>query len=107
MAQPKTHTSHAERQAAYRQRCQEAVRQRLQEKGLPALPPISTMPGVTRWRKAIASATTLLSMVSDEMETYHGDRSADWQESDRGESFSACLEAVTEARDAVAELTIS
>jgi len=104
MPQRKMHASHAHRQAAYRKRCLEAQQRQLQEKGLPALPAIPTVPGTPRWRLAIAKATELLSMVAQEMEGYFGDRSQEWQESERGENFQERLEAISEARDAVAEL---
>ena len=104
MPQRKIHASHAHRQTAYRKRCLEAQQRQLQEKGLPALPAIPTVPGTPRWRLAIAKATELLSMVAQEMEGYFGDRSQEWQESERGENFQERLEAISEARDAVAEL---
>jgi hypothetical protein len=105
MPQPKVHPSHAHRQAAYRRRCQEAARQQLKEKALPALPTISTIPGIARWRQAVANATQLLSATVQEMETYYDDRSEEWQESERGEDFRERLDTLCEARDALAELT--
>jgi hypothetical protein len=106
MPQPKVHSSHAERQAAYRRRCAAARERQLKEKGLPSLPSISTIPGTNRWRQAIQSATDLLGSVVTEMEEYFDDRSEPWQDGDRGERFHECLDAVTDARDAVADLTI-
>jgi hypothetical protein len=105
MPQRKIHTSHAHRQAAYRQRCLQAQQLQLQEKGLPALPAIPSVPGTQRWRLAIAKATELLSMVAQEMGSYFNDRSEEWQESERGESFQERLDALCEARDMVDELT--
>ena len=104
MPQRKMHASHAHRHAAYRKRCLEGQQRQLQEKGLPALPAIPTVPGTPRWRLAIAKATELLSMVAQEMEGYFGDRSQEWQESERGENFQERLEAISEARDAVARM---
>jgi len=105
MPQAKVHTSHAERQAAYRRRCAHARERQLKEKGLPSLPALSTIPGTTRWRQAVQSATDLLGAVVTEMEEYFDDRSERWQDGDRGERFKECLEAITDARDAVADLT--
>jgi hypothetical protein len=104
MPQRKMHASHAHRQAAYRRRCEEARRQLLQEKGLPALPAIATMPGTPRWRQAIANAVNLLTMVGDEMEAYFDDRLEEWQESERGDTFRDRIDALCEARDMVADL---
>jgi len=106
MPQPRQYGSPAERQAAYRKRCQEAIKQQQREKGLPALPSISTMAGTPRWRQAIASATSLLSMVVSQMEEYWSARSEAWRDGDRGESFQESLEAVSGARDLVADLTL-
>ena len=107
MPQRKIHASHAHRQAAYHRRCQEARRKQLQEKGLPALPALPAMPGTARWKQAIDNATELLSIVGTEMETYFDDRSEQWQEGDRGQAFRERLDALYEARDTVAELTIA
>ncbi len=104
MPQSKLYASHAQRQAAYRRRCREATETQLRNKGLPALPAISTIPGATRWRQAITNATVPLSMVAEEMESYFDDRSEAWQESDKGETFREHLDAICEARDMVADL---
>jgi hypothetical protein len=45
-------------------------------------------------------------MAAEEMETYYDDRSEEWQEGDRGESFRECLDELCEARDSVADLTV-
>jgi len=107
MPQRRVHASNAHRQAAYHRRRQEAIRRQRQEKGLPASPTISTMPGTARWRQALANAADLLSMVVDEMESYFDDRSEEWQEGERGDSFRERIEALCEARDAVADLSLT
>ena len=84
MPQPKVHESHAQRQAAYRRRCQEARSRQLQEKGLPDLPAISDIPGTARWRQAAESAARLLALVEDEMQAYYNDRSEAWLSRPRG-----------------------
>jgi hypothetical protein len=105
MPQPKIYGSHAQRQAVYRQRCQEARRRQLQEKGLPELPAISTIPGETRWRQAIANAGQLLALVEQEMQAYYDERSEAWLESDRGQDFQERIEAVSEAKQSVEDLS--
>jgi hypothetical protein len=101
MPQRKTYASHAQRQAAYRRRCQEARRIQLQEKGLPELPAISNFPGTARWKQAIASAVKLLSLVEEEMQSYYDDRSEAWLESERADEFQERIEAIAEARQFV------
>lgn len=94
MSQPRKYISAAARQAAYRLRCQQAQIQQLQQKGLPPLPPIATVPGGVRWRAAIQLAQTLLRQVSQEMSDYYDARSEAWQESERGEAFTERQEAL-------------
>jgi hypothetical protein len=65
------------------------------------------MPGTARWRQAVANALDLLSMVVDEMDSYFGDRSEQWQESERGDSFRERIDALCEARDAVADWSLT
>jgi len=105
MPQPKIYASHAHRQAAYHQRREEARRLQLQERGLPALPAIPTMPGAARWNQSIASAMGMLSTVAQEMQSYFDGRSEEWQEGDRGQAFQERLDAIGAAKDEVAELT--
>jgi hypothetical protein len=106
MPQPKVYASCAARQAAYRQRCQEARRQQLQEERLPAMPALPTIPGRARWRQTVANAIGLLSMVTEEMAAYFNDRSEAWQESDKGEEFCERLDALCEARDTITECAL-
>ena len=94
MSQSRKYASSAERQAAYRARCQEAQRQQLQAKGLPALPMLPTVAGWPRWRAALQSAQSLLQQVSAEMSDYYDARSETWQESERGEEFRERQEAL-------------
>jgi len=67
MPQPRKHESQAQRQAAYQQRQREALKNLLQQKGLPALPAVPTIPGAARWRRAIEYAAKFLAIVEDEM----------------------------------------
>lgn len=107
MPQPRKYNSHAERQAAYQRRRQEALQRQLQEKGLPAGPPLPAMPGTARWQCAIQKAVLFLATVAQEMESYYDDRSDAWRESDRGDVFQARLEAVQEAKSVVEDLLIA
>lgn len=79
MPTPKKHVNAAARQAAYRKRKAEARRLELQKKGLPALPLVPNFPGEARWKKMLAEAAALLSMVVEEREAYFDDRSEEWQ----------------------------
>lgn len=97
MPQPRIHASHAQRQAAYHKRCQEARKRQLEEKGLPALPALPTVPGAARWKQCVANATQLLNIVANEMETYFDERSEIWQESEKADDFQKRLDAVHEA----------
>jgi hypothetical protein len=100
MPQPKKYGSAAARQAAYRQRCEQARLGTLTGKGLPALPVIATMPGWSRWNASFASAQELIAGTLGEMQAYFDARSDSWQDGDRGEEHQekiASVEAVLEA----------
>jgi hypothetical protein len=62
------------------------------------------MPGTVRWRQAVAQAHGLLAMVEREMEDYFSDRTEEWQDGERGESFQERIDALTEAKDMVEAL---
>jgi hypothetical protein len=101
MSQPRKYASAAERQAAFRDRRATAWKTQMQAKGLPALPPITTMPGTVRWRGAIRTAHGLLAMVCDEMQTYIDERSEQWHESDQAQELQEKLSGIEEIRDAL------
>jgi hypothetical protein len=101
MPTPRKHKDAAACQAAYRKRQAEARRLEMKRKGLPDLPPISSMPGERRWWVMLSEATALVQMVVDERETYKDDRSEEWQESDRGEEFQERTTTVQEALEAL------
>ena len=94
MPQPRKHENPARRQAAYRARLETARRLQLRERGLPALPTISTMPGRIRWNAMFRHAEHLLCNAQAEMADYFDDRSETWQESDRGQEHQERLAAV-------------
>jgi hypothetical protein len=107
MPTPKKHANAAARNAAYRRRQEEARRQELLRKGLPPLPMVSTIPGEARWKKILAEAGALLSMVVDEREAYFDDRSDEWQESDKGDAFQERSDAITNILDGLDDLALS
>ena len=99
MPQPAKYPNPAARQAAYRARREPAVRDQAQQRGLPALPPLPTMPGTARWNAALTLAHRLVEEVSEQMQTYFDERSLTWQEGERAQEFTARLQAVEEARE--------
>ena len=96
MAQERKHANPAQRQAAYRKRCEAARQQQLSVRGLPPLPVIATLPGQTRWSAALSSAQALVIQVSTEMQHYYDERTETWQESERGAQFQERLDAIEE-----------
>jgi hypothetical protein len=84
MPQPRLYSSHAQRQAAYRQRQQQARQQGQEQRGLPPLPTMSTLPGDARWNAALEQVRLLLEQVCQEMEDYYDERTKRWKDSDRG-----------------------
>jgi hypothetical protein len=92
MPQPRQHADHAARQRAYRARQAAARREELQAKGLPAAPPIATLPSRTRWQALVAQARLALETARDEMQTYYDDRSAAWQEGERAATLQEHLD---------------
>lgn len=106
MPQLKKHDSPAARQAAYHKRSEQARREQLSAKGLPATPAIPTMPGYPRWRCAIEQARLLVDMVHTEMEDYADQRSEQWQETERAETLQQQMEDVSEARDKLDDIQL-
>jgi hypothetical protein len=91
----------AARQQRFRRRQAEARRAEQQAKGLPPLPAVPTMPGNARWSGMIAQARTLLSEAVIEMQSYHDDRSEQWQDSAKAEDLLAKMECLQESMDAL------
>jgi hypothetical protein len=96
MPQVRRYHSSAERQAAYRERQVQARREQLQQKGLPLLPALPTVPGHARWRALLERGQWALEQMVEEMDAYAADRSPQWQDSERGEEFIEHLEAARE-----------
>lgn len=101
MPQPAKHKNAAARQAAYRARREQAIRDQAKERGLPPLPPLPTLPGTKRWNAALTLAYRLVEEVGEQMQSYFDDRSETWQESERAQEFIDRLEAVEAAREAL------
>ncbi|MDQ2997092.1 MAG: hypothetical protein M3R61_08565 [Chloroflexota bacterium] len=102
MPQPKKYASHADRQTAYRRRCEQAREVEIAGKGLPRLPAISTLPGWPRWNATFRMAHDLIAGAVTELQEYFDGRSESWQESERGEEHqerTASAEAALEALD--------
>jgi hypothetical protein len=94
MPQKQIYPSVAERQRAYRERVKKQRAVELEQKNLPPLPAVPTMPGTARWDALIAAAITSLETVRDEMKTYADERTERWQESEKGEAFGERLEQI-------------
>jgi hypothetical protein len=94
----------ADRQRAYRKRQTEARIAELQARGLPAMPRIPSMPGTARWKAMKEAAHSLLETVLAEMEHYQGERSQEWQDSQRGADFQEATEQVREACEFVGDI---
>ena len=97
MPQPRQYENRAAQQAAYRKRQARSQQELLSLKGLPPLPAIPTMPGAARWSAMIGQAHLLLQEASEQMQSYHDERSEQWQEGPKAEALLARLEHLQEA----------
>jgi hypothetical protein len=104
MPQARKYDSARERQAAYRQRVESRRQEEMESRGLPSMPPIPSMPGYRRWEVMRRQATRLLEQVTSEMETYYGERSEAWRDSETGEAFTEMTESVAEIISQLREL---
>lgn len=104
MPQPRKYQSRAEQQAAYRKRQAHSQQDLLSRKGLPCLPAVPTIPGHARWNAMIEQAHILLSEAADEMQSYHDDRSEQWQESTKAEELLAKMERLQESLDGLQDI---
>lgn len=105
MPQERKYASSAGRQAAYRKRCERTRQLELAAKGLPALPAISTMPGLPRWNASLNTARELVERTVDEMQEYFDERSEEWQEGERAEGHQEKIDSVQTLLDAFGDLT--
>lgn len=103
MPQPRKYETRAAQQAAYRKRQMLSQQALLSLKGLPSLPAIPTMPGAARWSAMMGQARLLLQEASEQMQSYHDERSEQWQEGPKAEELLSRLEHVQEAVAALQE----
>ena len=94
MPTPKRYSDPAARQRAYRERQVQVRLDERNQKGLPAVPILPTMPGDRRWQTFIEQAQSALTCVQTEMQAYYDDRSEAWLEGERGESMQERLDSV-------------
>ena len=97
MPQPRKYENRAAQQAAYRKRQALSQQELLSLKGLPPLPAIPTMPGSARWSAMIGQAHLLLQEASEQMQSYHDERSEQWQEGPKAQELLTRLEHLQEA----------
>src|SRR5579862_8136248 len=101
MPTPRRHANPAQRQAAYRQRLTAAREEELRVRELPSLPAIPTVPGERRWDLLRRRALEALRTMQEEMQSYHEQRSENWQVTERGEALAERLQALQEIVSAV------
>lgn len=101
MPTPRQYENDAARQKAFRERQKQAQQELANSKGLPCLPPLSTIPGKTRWTALHEQARAALETLRDEMQAYHDDRSEAWQDSDRATEYQ---DAISQTESALAEM---
>ncbi len=105
MPTPKQHETSLARQAAYRARQADARKNELAAKGLPATPPISTLPSAARWNALQQSARASIETMRDEMECYYSDRSESWQDGERGVAFQEKIDSINDLLDSLDSLS--
>lgn len=104
MSTEKQRAQIALRQERFRLRQANARRAEQHARGLPALPAIPTIPGNARWSAMIEQARTLLSEAVAEMQSYHDDRSEQWQDSAKAEDLLARLDRLQETMASLQEV---
>ena len=103
MSQARKYDSPSARQSAYRVRREEARLAQLEERGLPPLPVLPTLPGSARWTAVLHQAVGSLRLVCSEMTDYFEARSEVWQLSERGEAHQERLGALEEILESLSE----
>lgn len=101
------YASHAQRQAAYRRRTADALRCTLAARGLPTVSPIPTIPSYRRWDAMTRQALALLNDTLAEMQDYAGDRSDEWQETERAQELAERIDALQAIADTLQELVVA
>ena len=90
MPSMRQYATNAARQAAYRARSTGQT---------PSSVPTPERPGYRRWKVLLGHLRELLSTIQAEMAVYRAERSEAWQDSERGELFTAQEEALEEIID--------
>lgn len=106
MPTPRKYESLAQKQAAYRQRRQQAVQDQQREKSLPALPAIAAMPGTARWEQTLRYIETMVIQLQDEIQEYVDQRSDAWRETERAEQMQNNLQTLEEILDNLQSIQI-
>ena len=94
MLSDKVRAQTATRQQRFRERQKQARLQELQAKGLPATPPIPTMPSTARWNGLLEQSRATLETLSTEMREYYDNRTEQWQESEKGTEFESKMDSI-------------
>jgi hypothetical protein len=102
MPQRRKYDTDAQRQAAYRHRAAQTTCGTLL--AYPVAPSLATVPAYRRWRALVGAAERGIQTVVDELQSYFEERTEAWQESERGEDFSALIEAAEQALAMAEEL---
>lgn len=106
MPTPRKYASHAQRQCAYTQRRNAAQLAALALKDTPAAAVIPTMPSTARWRALAKQAHEILKALHSEMERYRDERSDQWQESEKADTFQEEIDRVAEALESVQGIAV-
>ncbi len=101
MPQPRHYPDAAARQRAYRARQAQTRHAERAAKGLPAAPPLPTIPSRARWQALLAQAHSALETTRDELQEYYEARSVTWQEGERAAALQESLDALEQVLDAL------
>ena len=103
MPAQRQYSDQAEKQRAYRQRQAQARLAELAAKGIPAAPPIPTMPSKERWAGLLTAALEGVETAREEMQAYWDERTGRWQDGDRGNAMATQIAALEQIAIDLAE----
>jgi len=106
MPTPRKHANQAQRQRAYVLRQKAAQAAAIAAKNTPAGAAIPTMPSTARWRALAGQAQTILKALQTEMEDYRDDRSDQWQESEKADTFQEAIDRVAQALESTLNIEL-
>src|SRR5215831_18492617 len=101
MPQQRRYEDNAAKQRAYRVRQAQARHAEQQAKGLPAAPPLPTLPSRARWQALLTQARLALETARDEMQAYYEDRSETWQQGERAATLAEQIDQLEVDRKSV------